>query len=96
MAERKSPFTLRRTMIGAALSDGEIDLEKGITGDNNDEKYLLQRSSPSNSRPWWTKAAMDGFVDTREAMISLHIRDDEPSTVEYHLSYPSSDGRGWG
>ncbi|KAG6247745.1 hypothetical protein E4U24_003006 [Claviceps purpurea] len=96
IAERKSPFTLRRTMIGAPLSDGEIDLEKVITGDNSDETYLLQRSSPSYSRPWWTKAsAMDGFVDTREAMISLHIRDDDLSTIEYHLSYPSSDGHEW-
>ncbi|KAG5994740.1 hypothetical protein E4U52_000820 [Claviceps spartinae] len=28
-------------MIGAALSNGEIDLEKGIAGDNNDEKVLV-------------------------------------------------------
>ncbi|KAG6251879.1 hypothetical protein E4U23_000181 [Claviceps purpurea] len=74
----------------------EIDLEKGNASGNSDEKYLLQRSSPSCSRPLWTKAsAMDGCVDTREAMISLHIRDDDLSTIEYHISYPSSDGHEW-
>ncbi|KAG6156821.1 hypothetical protein E4U11_005503 [Claviceps purpurea] len=32
-----------------------------------------------------------GYVDTGEVMIFLHINDNDPSIVEYHLCDPSSD-----
>lgn len=65
-----------------------------ITGDNSDEKTGIAECVTQLLATMVKKSLRYGFVGTGEAMIFLHIRDDDAFTVDYHVSYPSSDVNG--
>ncbi|KAG6310886.1 hypothetical protein E4U22_003036, partial [Claviceps purpurea] len=96
IVEYKAPHKLKRRMVKAALASmADMNLDGDVIRAHRQEQNIIAAACRHHPGVCGNGVQRDPIwvpnVDTGEVMIFLHINDNDPSIVEYHLCDPSSD-----